>query len=1019
MFCISIGNAQNATYYFHKEEKVHLNISKKHLTIFFKDTFNYTSVNQLGFKPFEVNTNSSDSICNKWARIEFINEPSNISYLQAINSLRAIPQIFNIQPCIESLNGEILNSYNYLYVKLKNSVNTNQFNDFLLNNKLTIFREVENMPKWYVLRCDKKSLNNSFEASIIAHNSNLFDAVQPAFDNFKIQILNNITEPTNQINNLVCSNDPKFNDLWNISNTGQLGGVAGVDMKVCEAWNFSTGNGIKIAVLDSGIKKTNIDLVNNILPYSYSTSTQSQPSNYYWFHGTIVAGIIAAEKDNNILGTGVSPDSKLIDISWANLQNPLADLHLSYGINWAWQNGADVINNSWGGPYPSSFINDAINNALNFGRNGKGAIMIFSAGNGNSDLPYYPTYDNTDVIAVGAINRNGNRSSYSNYGNRIDVIAPADGLKSTANEDSWTSMGGTSSACPNVTGVASLILEVNPCLSYLDVKNIIEMTCQKIGNYSYSNYTNRINGTWNYEMGYGLPNANLAVQMALNIYNTNDFYVKDNPLDIGEEPNLSTVYFWDSPSIWVRNQLDFVEEHQSPEFSINQLSYVYVRVNNNNNSNCSGVLNQPSRVDLFYSKPTNILNNQTESSKNGILPNTGTELILIGSQEILDTSSVSDLVFEWQVPDPKLFSTCTGNSFDTFLLAKIVSANDTLSFPETDNIYFDIQNNNNIAAKSVAVVDFQSLIFNSPNTNNYETIGIKLTNPYNYSKNFDIFLECDKNEYGKSIVQESEVSVLMDDKLLGIWNLSEYSMNNNLNTLNENVKTISEKEIKFKNLILQPYDSLNLEISFNFLMKEISDKKLYKYHLIQKIANTDTIINAITLNIKKTNREPFFANAGYDQYTNENEPIILSASIINEPVIYNWYDSLGNLIFQGKDFVVPTEITDKFKLEVIALNDGFKDYDEVEIKERNSEIVSIFPNPFENSLNINYSNTSLSSAYITIIGSYGNNSTSNNYILNSNDTNINIDTSNFSSGFYTVALIVNVDIADIKNIYKP
>ena len=113
-----------------------------------------------------------------------------------------------------------------------------------------------------------------------------------------------------------------------------------------------------------------------------------------------------------------------------------------------------------------------------------------------------------------------------------------------------------------------------------------------------------------------------------------------------------------------------------------------------------------------------------------------------------------------------------------------------------------------------------------------------------------------------------------------------------------------------------------------------------------------------------------------------------------------------------------TNVATKYKLEVIATSDGFKDYTEVEIKLKPSFIDLIYPNPTSNVANISYKINEVTSAYLMIISSYGSSYCSNNYILDINNSNINIDLSNYETGFYTVALVCNGQIVDAKTLIK-
>jgi len=342
--------------------------------------------------------------------------------------------------------------------------------------------------------------------------------------------------------NAFYSNDTHFNEQWALKNTGQSGGVSGVDMKVEQAWAMALGINIKVAVLDMGVDLTHPDLQANILLPGYehpsSGNNNGAPVTSFDNHGTPCAGIIGAIKDNGIGTAGVAPNSKIkparISTSGGGLNTDWA----AAAFDWAWQSGADVISNSWGiSPYQP--VTDAINRATSQGRAGKGCIVVFASGNDNSSTINYPA-NLPNVIAVGAVDRCGirvNPSSCnpwnswqgSNYGTALSVVAPGSNIYTTDRQSSagyntasgtagnyYCCFGGTSSSCPNVAGVAALVLSVNPNLSWQQVKYIIETTAQKVRTdlYTYANNPSRPSGTWNDQVGYGLVNAYEAVCLA-------------------------------------------------------------------------------------------------------------------------------------------------------------------------------------------------------------------------------------------------------------------------------------------------------------------------------------------------------------------------------------------------------------------------------------------------------------------------------------------------------------------------
>ena len=456
----------------------------------------------------------------KWA----IDSGSNIS--KPVNSAIYQTYFYIVE------DGVAVGLSHLFYVQLKDSVDIALLEKLAFENNVEIVGNNEFMPLWYTLSCSNKSNGNALEMANLFYETMLFEVCEPDF-----MVSFSVACPYN--------NEPHFDKQWGLRNIGQnlgttikpLYGTSGVDIKICDAHhNITKGDqSIIVAIFDTGFDLDHPGL-KNVLSKSYNTMTGGQ-SQVYTEHGTRCAGIIGGAKTNNNLGVvGVAPDCQIMSISFNfsdnNITPPDRCQKYANGFNWAVNNGASIISNSWtdnalgGGSY-GRMLDYAIDSALIKGRQGKGCVIVFSTGNNGSDKVLYPANSKPDIIAVGAISPCGERKTTSscdrnsgwdfggsNYGKELDIMAPGVLIPTTDTGGGYMlNFWGTSAAAPHVAGVAALMLSVNPNLTQRQVKGIIERTAQKIGS-GYQNNPDRINGTWYDQMGYGLVNAYEAVKMA-------------------------------------------------------------------------------------------------------------------------------------------------------------------------------------------------------------------------------------------------------------------------------------------------------------------------------------------------------------------------------------------------------------------------------------------------------------------------------------------------------------------------
>lgn len=377
----------------------------------------------------------------------------------------------------------------YLNVRLKKEQDRNLLTSYAEKYGLKIVKQDSLLPLWYILAvtldCDKSAV----ECACELWKSGMFAESVPDLSG----------------EDMICSNDPLYDQQWGLHNSDHIG----IDVSASSAWNYATGKYVKIAILDTGVDLSHIDLSSNISSLSYDTETGTSPSVVYRSHGTHCAGIAAAVKDNDIQIAGVAPEATIVSVSNSLYSTTNSQLKRADGIVWAYQNGVDIISNSWMSGTHHAAIDEAILNAFRYGRNGKGCVITFSSGNDSWSNIRYPANCNDTILAVGAIDNAGTRASFSNYGTGLDLVAPGVDILSTVPNDQTQKMNGTSMACPHVAGVAALILERNPELTVTQVNSIINRSAKKLSGVNFN--VTKPDGTWNNEYGYGLVDAYSSV----------------------------------------------------------------------------------------------------------------------------------------------------------------------------------------------------------------------------------------------------------------------------------------------------------------------------------------------------------------------------------------------------------------------------------------------------------------------------------------------------------------------------
>jgi subtilisin family serine protease len=296
-----------------------------------------------------------------------------------------------------------------------------------------------------------------------------------------------------------------YDDLWGLK-----------QIQAESAWNLSQGEGVVVAVIDTGIDYLHEDIAANCWTnpgeiagngvdddgngyvddiYGYDFENADADPRDDNGHGTHVAGTIAAVGNNSLGIIGVAPKAKVMAVKGLDTQGGGYAETLANCIRYAADNGADVLNNSWGGGR-SQVIEDAIKYAVS-----QGCIVVASAGNSSQNVINTCPACLDNVIAVAATNYDRTRCSFSNWGNRIDVAAPGGGANgdmsnilsllaanSQIGQDlpeliigtGYLRLHGTSMASPHVAGLAALLLAYFPQATADDIRGRLIATADPV-----------------------------------------------------------------------------------------------------------------------------------------------------------------------------------------------------------------------------------------------------------------------------------------------------------------------------------------------------------------------------------------------------------------------------------------------------------------------------------------------------------------------------------------------------------
>jgi subtilisin family serine protease len=278
-------------------------------------------------------------------------------------------------------------------------------------------------------------------------------------------------------------NDPSFTSgtLWGLKNTGQSGGRAGVDIAATNGWAIThDASSVVVAVIDTGVRYTHQDLASNmwinpkvvagsgVSPYGTNVLGVNKDPMDDGGHGTHVAGIIGAVGNDGVGVVGVAWKVQIMALKFLDSTGSGSLSDAIRCLDYARQNGAHIVNASWGDTNFSLSLYNAIEQTRQ-----AGIILVAAAANDGLNTDVYPNYPSgyplDNVVSVGAIDRYGDLPSYSNYGARtVHLAAPGSAIYSCwyTSDSQYATASGTSMATPYVAGVLALLKSTYPTENY-------------------------------------------------------------------------------------------------------------------------------------------------------------------------------------------------------------------------------------------------------------------------------------------------------------------------------------------------------------------------------------------------------------------------------------------------------------------------------------------------------------------------------------------------------------------------
>lgn len=773
-----------------------------------------------------------------------------------------------------------------------------------------------------------------------------------------------------------------------------------------DAWHDTTLSGRKTYNPRSGngLDEDMDSLIDNYIGWNFKDNNNDCRTDSC-HHGTKVAGIIAAKTNNGRGISGITGGDSCSGVRIlpyaarsAKIVNALGD---------ADEKGARVVNMSIGTAHTSP--KDSILQVVN----SHGVILIAASGNNDkSDTSLNVRYPaaNTNVIAVGAIDKNNIRRLSSCYGQELSVVAPGVNIYTTTQNDTFINASGTSFAAPHVTGVAALMLSVNPNLTPADVRRIIEKTARKVGGYDYRNDPQHPNGTWNEEMGYGLVDAHAAV---LNVVDsTLDLYVRDSENDNGDEPSVTTTP-WNSPDIWI-------EDTKGKEVSSLKGLWEYnvcVRIHNRTDSASTGY--EKLYLNWVKAGPSSDWSAAWQGKK--ILTGDGTSVSLgnpiIGEKNrkghpipVIPAGRDTVVKVLWTTPEPDYYSAFyNGSELRHFCLCARIHDGRRIGNEDADSINMGefVKNSSHVAWKNIIIME----------------AGIQKAPLHVYSTSAKPiclrYAGC-ANTAGEQLHEYAEIKLKLDTGLYNVWQRGGFTGGGFVLQADSSL-LLQSANAELCSLLLDTNRIYLMQTSVQFNNRLVPQNSTFHADIVQYYEYDENGIHVSELvggehykAVRSGDCEYTVQIAG-DTDLLQGETATFTATGAES---YRWYNAGGDLLGTAETMTAVPAYSQCYYLETTGGLCGYISRDTVCVHVSEGEIVTLYPNPTNDFVHLEYQITgNYNNASIQITNELG--TTQQTVTLNEPQGSVTLDVQGLPAGAYYVLLkSPSGKVLDIKTMVK-